>query len=70
MSVEEGALIVNSGGGGPPFPGTGAVELTNLKGDMVVVVMVVVVADTGDVGDFGSGGARRGMNVRRCRERG
>lgn len=49
MSVEEGAVIVNSGGAGPPFPGTGAVQLTNLNWDMVVV------ADTGNVEDFGRG---------------
>lgn len=40
MSVDVGAEMVNSGGGGPPFPGTGASELTNLNCDMVVMLSI------------------------------
>lgn len=58
MSVEEGVVIVNSGGGGPPLPGTGAVELTNLNCDMMVVVVVVMLLRVRlvMVGDLRGGG--------------
>ena len=45
MSVEAGAEMVNSGGGGPPFPGTGASELTSLNCDMVVTLVVMGLRD-------------------------
>lgn len=60
MSVEAGAEMVNSGGGGPPFPGTGASELTNLNCDMVVVMLVVMVLR--EVPETAEAGLMRGIN--------
>lgn len=53
MSVEAGAEIVNSGGGAPPFPGTGASELMNLNCDMVVMLVVMVLQDVLETAEAG-----------------
>lgn len=53
MSVEVGAEMVNSGGGGPPYPGTGASELTNLNCDMVVMLVVMVLREVLETAEAG-----------------